>query len=87
MRARIRTGRERRAVLNFPAVVTESDGCTVDVTIVEVSASGFRLRSLSDLEIGSNVLLQMGDTRPVRIHIRRSCGDEVEGIFLDSIAL
>ena len=83
----IRTGRERRVALNCAGVITESDGSTVDVTIVDVSKDGFRLRSVEDLELGTTITLQMQETRPVRCEIRWACGHEVGGVFLDPIAV
>ena len=83
----IRTGRERRVALNCAGVVTESDGCTVDVMIVDISKDGFRLRSVEELELGTTVSLQMQETRPVRCEIRWACGHEAGGIFLDPIAV
>ncbi|HEX2802486.1 MAG TPA: PilZ domain-containing protein [Sphingomicrobium sp.] len=83
----INAGRERRVTLNCAAVVTESDGCTVDVTLIDVSKHGFRLRSVAELEIGSTILLQMPEARPVRCEIRWACGHEAGGAFLDPITL
>lgn len=83
----VRTGLDRRVQLNCDAVVTESDGCTLDVTIVDVSHKGFRLRSVAELEIGSTVLLQMPESRPVRCEIRWSCGHEAGGVFVDPITV
>lgn len=83
----IRSSRESRVVLNCAAVVTESDGCTLDVTIVDVSQHGFRLRSIAELELGSTVLLQMPEARPVRCEIRWACGHEAGGVFLDAITV
>jgi len=83
----IRTGRERRVALNCAGVITESDGSTVDVTIVDVSKDGFRLRSVEDLELGTTITLQMQETRPVRCEIRWACGHEAGGVFLDPIAV
>ena len=83
----IRSSREARVMLNCDAVVTESDGCTLDVTIVDVSQHGFRLRSVAELELGSTVLLQMPEARPVRCEIRWACGHEAGGIFLDPITI
>jgi hypothetical protein len=73
--------------LNCAGLVTESDGCTLDVTIVDVSKSGFRLRSEEEFELGSTVTLQMREARPVRAEIRWACGHEAGGIFLDPIAI
>jgi hypothetical protein len=77
--------RERRVLLNRDAILTEDDGFTVDVVIVDVSKDSFRLRSVTELEIGSNVLLQMENVSPVRCQIRWSCGHEAGGVFLDPI--
>jgi hypothetical protein len=74
-------------MLNCEGVITESDGCTIDVTIVDVSQTGFRLRSITELEIGSSVTLRMRDARPVRAEIRWACGHEAGGVFLDPITL
>ena len=83
----IRSGRQRRVALNCAGVLTESDGCTIDVTIVDISKDGFRLRSVEELELGSTVSLRMHETRPVRCQIRWACGHEAGGIFLDPIAI
>ena len=83
----INSRRERRVLLNRDAILTEHDGYTVDVVIVDVSKDGFRLRSVTELEIGSKVFLQMEDVAPVRCQIRWSCGHEAGGIFLDPIAI
>jgi hypothetical protein len=83
----IRSGRQRRVTLNCDAVVTESDGCTIDVVIVDVSLEGFRLRSPEEFELGSTITLQMHETRPVRGEIRWACGHEAGGVFLDPISV
>ena len=83
----IHSRRERRAVLNRAATLTESDGFTVDVTVVDVTKDDFRLRSVTELELGSKVLLQMDNVSPVRCEIRWSCGHEAGGIFLDPITI
>lgn len=79
--------REPRVTLNCEAVLTEPDGCTVDVVIVDVTQHGFRLRSIAELEVGSDVLLQMQNVPAVRGQIRWTCGHEAGGAFLDPIAL
>ena len=80
-------GREPRVSLNCDAVLTEADGCTVDVVIIDVSQHGFRLRSLAELEVGSEVELQMAKVPSVRGQIRWTCGHHSGGVFLDPIAL
>lgn len=83
----IHSRRERRVLLNRAAILTENDGFTVDVTIVDVTKDDFRLRSITELELGSKVLLQMDNATPVRCEIRWSCGHEAGGIFLDPITI
>ncbi len=82
----IRSGRQRRVMLNCGATVIESDGCILDVHLLDMSTSEFRLRSVEELEVGSAILLQMADTRPVQAQICWSCGHEAGGVFLDPIA-
>jgi hypothetical protein len=83
----ISSRRDRRVVLNCAAILTEADGFTVDVTVVDVSKDGFRLRSVTELELGSKVSLQMENVAPVGCEIRWSCGHEAGGVFLDPITL
>jgi hypothetical protein len=78
-------GREPRVTLNCDAVLVEADGCAVDVVILEVTATGFRLRSIAELEVDSDVVLQMPKVAPVRAQIRWTCGHEAGGVFLDPI--
>lgn len=83
----INSRRERRVLLNADAVLTEDDGYTVDVVILDVSKDGFRLRSVTEFELGSTVRLQMKNVAPVRCEIRWSCGHEAGGVFLDPITI
>jgi hypothetical protein len=52
-----------------------------------VTKDDFRLRSITELELGSKVILQMDNAAPVRCEIRWSCGHEAGGIFLDPITI
>jgi hypothetical protein len=79
--------RAARIALNCDAVLTEADGCELGVVIIDVSRDGFRLRSHSELEIGSEVLLCVAKRDPVRALIRWTCGHEAGGVFLDPVAL
>jgi hypothetical protein len=80
-------GREARVRLDRHAVLTESDGCTVNVIVIDVSQHGFRLQSSSDLDIGEQVMLQVDGSPGVRGQIRWTCGHQAGGIFLDPISL
>jgi hypothetical protein len=79
--------RSARVSVNCAAVLTESDGCELDVIIIDVSRDGFRLQSRSELEIGSEVLIRVAKLDPVRALIRWTCGHEAGGVFLDPVAL
>jgi hypothetical protein len=83
----IGSGREARVTLNCDAVLIEPDGCSVDVVILDVSKDGFRLKSPAELEVGSEVCLQVAKIAPVRGQIRWICGHQAGGIFLDPVAL
>jgi hypothetical protein len=79
--------RSPRIAINCTAVLTEGDGCELDVVILDVSRAGFRLQSRSELEVGSEVLLSAAKLEPVRALIRWTCGHEAGGVFLDPVAL
>lgn len=79
--------RPARVSLRCDAVLIETDGCRLDVVILDVSREGFRLQSASELERGAEVLLQVQKTPPVRALIRWTCGHEAGGVFLDPVAL
>jgi hypothetical protein len=79
--------RPARIRLHCDAVLTEADGCRLDVTILDVSCSGFRLQSRCELERGAEVILQVAKSPPVRAVIRWTCGHEAGGVFLDPVAL
>ena len=79
--------REPRIALRCEALLMEEDGCAVDVTIADVSRDGFRLESRCELEVGSDILLQVAKLEPVKASIRWTCGYEAGGVFLEPVAL
>ena len=79
--------RGTRIPLHCDGILTEADGCRLNVTIVDVSRDGFRLQSRSELEIGASVMLQVRKSPPVRALIRWTCGEEAGGVFLDPVSL
>ena len=83
----IERGREPRVTLNWQAVAVESDGCSTEVVLIDVSQHGFRLHSQSEFEVDSEVLLQIPQIPAVRGMIRWTCGQEIGGVFLDPIAI
>ena len=79
--------RDPRVSVRCNAMLIEHDGCTVDVVIIDVSSTGFRLESLNELVAGEDVLLQSPKQHPVRARIQWTRGFEAGGIFLESVAL
>jgi len=55
--------------------------------VINLSSSGFRLRSTGALEPGWEVTLQLRKLPPVRCVIRWTKGKEAGGVFLEAIAL
>ena len=79
--------REPRIALRCDAMLLEQDGCILDVVITDVSRDGFRLESRCELEVGSEVLIQVARLDPVKATIRWTCGFEAGGVFLEPVAL
>ena len=79
--------RDPRVSVRCNAMLIEQDGCTVDVVIIDVSSSGFRLESRAELVAGEDVLLQSPKQHPVPVRIQWTRGFEAGGIFLESVAL
>jgi hypothetical protein len=89
--AKLETGgyqhRNPRVAVRCEAVLVEEDGCILDVVITDVSRDGFRLESRCELEVGSEILLQVPRLDPVKAVIRWTCGYEAGGTFLEPVAL
>lgn len=81
------TERHPRVSVHCDAVVREADGCELAVVITDVSRDGFRLMSRCELEVGSEVLLQVAKMEPVRALIRWTRGYEAGGVFLEPVNL
>ena len=79
--------REPRVAVRCDALLLEEDGCALDVVITDVSRDGFKLESRSELEVGSEILLQVAKLEPVKATIRWTCGYEAGGVFLEPVAL
>jgi hypothetical protein len=78
------TKRAPRIDIRKPAIVINSDGIESQVTILDVSGSGFRLHVLEDLRIGEFVTLRVDQT-DVPAQIRWVLGDEAGGAFLEAV--
>lgn len=79
--------RPPRIAVHYQAVLTEADGCRVNVVITNISRDGFHLDSGAELEAGEEVSLHIPKSNPVRARIRWTRGREAGGTFLESVAL
>ena len=73
--------RAPRVDVRKPAIVVNSDGDEISVTILDISGSGFRLHVLEKLNIGEFVRLRVDD-EILSAQIRWVLGDEAGGAFL-----
>ena len=79
--------RDPRVAVRCEAILVEGDGCTLDVVITDVSRDGFRLESMSELEVGAEIILLVTKQEPLKGLIRWTCGMEAGGVFLEPAAL
>lgn len=81
--------RAPRIDVRYHAVLTETDGCELDVEILDVSRDGFRLTSTGKLDPGQEIWLAVSNSglAPLRGLVKWTCGDEAGGVFLDPVAL
>ena len=73
--------RAPRVDVRKAAIVVNSDGDEISVTILDISGSGFRLHVLEKLNIGEFVRLRVDD-QILSAQIRWVLGDEAGGAFL-----
>ena len=65
------------------AILIDSDGGELPVTITEISAGGFRLRTDETLVIGEKVRLRVEKFGDFPAQIRWALGDTAGGAFLE----
>lgn len=70
--------------LQCTGFLTEPDGCKVEVQLVNVSRSGFCIRSGAELMTGEQVYLDAPRCGPQRAKIIWTLGERAGGLFLDS---
>lgn len=76
-------GRERRVAVSLRATLIEADGCSIDVEVLDVSSSGFRIAANAELVVGEEVQLRIPRSAPLRATICWTRGREAGGTFLD----
>ncbi|HWJ37554.1 MAG TPA: PilZ domain-containing protein [Sphingomicrobium sp.] len=78
--------RDHRVDAEFDVRVRWSDG-EAEAQILNVSADGFRLRTMDPLEVGREVTIEAGRYNPVRAIICWACGHDAGGVFAEAMAL
>lgn len=78
--------RDPRADAEFDVRVRWNDG-EAEAQILNVSADGFRLRTMDPLEVGQEVTLEAGKFDPVRAIICWASGHDAGGVFAEPVAL
>ena len=78
--------RAARIEVDYDVLVRGQAG-EVRAQILNLSRSGFRIRSSASLEVGSRVTLEVGKLQPVKAIIRWATEHEAGGVFVDPVAL
>jgi len=79
--------RASRLKIFHHAVLVDSAGRQYDVTVLNISGTGFRARSDETLKIGEYVALRVPRYGDFQAQIRWSVGDEAGGMFLNPVVL
>jgi hypothetical protein len=79
--------RRQRIEVSHEAKLVTSLGAEHDVTITDVSAGGFRLRTDVTMPIGEHVFLRVDRYGDFPAQIRWSLGQDAGGVFLESVNL
>lgn len=78
--------RDPRVDAEFDVRVRWTDG-EAEAQILNVSADGFRLRTMDPLQVGREVVLEAGKYDPVRAIICWASGHDAGGVFAEPVAL
>jgi hypothetical protein len=68
-------------------VMVNCAGKNVPAEMLNVSATGFRLRAARAMEVGAEVALRFAKDPPVQAIIQWAAGKEAGGVFVESVAL
>ena len=69
------------------AMVTDSDGGTMSVVVVDISSEGCRMETDGSLKIGEKVQLHVGRYGTFPAQIRWALGKEAGAVFLEPVIL
>ena len=79
--------RAPRIDTSIEAVVTDSDGSTVPVVVIDISSEGCRMETDGSLKIGEKVDLHVGRYGKFPAQIRWALGNEAGAVFLEPVFL
>jgi hypothetical protein len=79
--------RTPRVDTRFDTKLTDSDGNSVDVVVVDISREGCRLVTDSTLKIGENVQIDVPKHGSFAAQIRWALGNEAGAVFLEPVFL
>ena len=79
--------RAPRVDLRQPAVLINSDGIAMDVVLLDLSSSGFKIEAPETLRIGEVVTLQVGRSSEMKAQVRWALGDQAGGVFITPVHL
>lgn len=79
--------RARRVVVGEATRLRRNDSAVVEVTVRDLSTSGFMAECLRPVLIGSYVSLDLPGIGPVNAQVRWQVGGRLGGRFLDPISL
>jgi hypothetical protein len=79
--------RAPRVATRYDAEVTDSDGGTVPVVVIDISRDGCRMETDGSLRIGEEVEIQVDRYGSFPAQIRWALGNEAGAVFLKPIEL
>ena len=74
-----------RVSLNEPATLIDQDGNELAVTVADISADGFQLHSVEQLEVGERVTLRGSRLGDLQAEIRWVSTKTAGGVFLSPV--
>jgi len=77
--------RAPRIDIDRSAVLIDSDGEQQQVTVLDVSSGGFKLKVSSLPRIGDHVRLRVDGSAEIQAQIRWAVGQEAGGVFLTPV--
>ena len=77
--------RAPRVDLRQPATLLNSDGVAVNVVLLDLSSSGFKIEPTETLRIGEVVTLRVGRSSEMKAQIRWALGEQAGGIFITPV--